>query len=58
MLVKLIKEAALYGWHVVASADVSAKVKIMQKWLKLSFWEVGTGLEYTLIHPIGPYEHW
>ena len=37
MLVKLIKEAALYGWHVVASADVSAKVKIMQKWLKLSF---------------------
>jgi len=28
MLVKLIKEASLYGWHVLASADVSAKVKV------------------------------
>jgi hypothetical protein len=26
MLLKLIKEASLYGWHVVGSADVSAKV--------------------------------
>jgi hypothetical protein len=29
MLIKLIKEASMYGWHVVASADVSAKVCMM-----------------------------
>ena len=29
MVLKLIKEASMYGWHVVTSADVSAKVTKM-----------------------------
>ena len=32
MVLKLIKEASMYGWHVVTSADVSAKVTKTKKY--------------------------